>query len=203
MTAGAVVSPDRAAPLRQQIVAAAVAQTASSGWSSVTMAGLAGVVGVSRQTVYNEVGSKASLAEAMVLDELASFLAVVERAFDQHPDDLPRSVHRATREVLERAQESALLRAIVSATHGADTELLPPLTTQARSLLDAAKAVMVDRLAPFAGSLGRQQLAVVVDAVVRVVLSHVMQPSDTPAATADGITWLTGRLLDDTPWGSR
>lgn len=203
MTAGAVVAPDRAAPLRQQIVDAAVALTASSGWSSVTMARLADLVGVSRQTVYNEVGSKASLAEAIVLDELGSFLAVVERAFDQHPDDLPRSVHRATREVLERAHESALLRAIVSATHGGDTELLPPLTTQARSLLDTAKTVMADRLAPFAGSLEPQQLAAAVDAIVRVVLSHVMQPSDTPAATADGITWLTGRLLDDTARGPR
>jgi hypothetical protein len=31
--------------------------------------------------------------------------------------------------------------------------------------------------------------------VVRVVLSHVMQPSDTPAETAASIAWIAGRVL--------
>ena len=31
--------------------------------------------------------------------------------------------------------------------------------------------------------------------VVRVVLSHVMQPSATPEATADDIAWLAGDVL--------
>jgi len=31
--------------------------------------------------------------------------------------------------------------------------------------------------------------------VVRVVLSHVMQPSGTPADTADGIAWIAARVL--------
>ncbi len=34
-----------------------------------------------------------------------------------------------------------------------------------------------------------------IDVVVRAVLSHVMQPSDSPARTADDITWLVGRVL--------
>jgi hypothetical protein len=31
--------------------------------------------------------------------------------------------------------------------------------------------------------------------VVRVVLSHVMQPSGPPAATADDIAWIAARVL--------
>ena len=46
------------------------------------MARLAEEVGVSRQTVYNEVGTKPGLAEAMILSELDRFLGVVNRAFD-------------------------------------------------------------------------------------------------------------------------
>ena len=60
---------------RDRIVSAAVAMTTSSGWASVTMARLAQEAGVSRQTVYNEVGSKPALAETMILEELARFLA--------------------------------------------------------------------------------------------------------------------------------
>lgn len=188
--------PGGAGALRQQIVTAAVELTTSSGWSSVTMARLAELVGVSRQTVYNEIGSKPALAEAMVLDELGRFLSVVERAFDRYPGDLLESIHVAVGGVLELAQDSALLRAVVSATHGADTELLPPLTTRSRSLLDAANAVMADRLASFAVPLQPDKLANAIDVIARVVLSHIMAPSHSPAAAAaEDITWLANRLL--------
>jgi len=148
--ARAEIEPDRVSALRQRIVSAAVDLTTHSGWSSVTMSRLAQIVGVSRQTVYNEIGSKPVLAEAMVLDELGRFLSIVDRAFDRYPGDLLESVHVAAGGVLARTNDSALLRAIVSATHGADTELLPPLTTQSRSLLTAARAIMADRLTPVA-----------------------------------------------------
>jgi AcrR family transcriptional regulator len=193
---GVAIEPGRVSPIRQQIVTAAVELTTGSGWSSVTMARLAGIVGVSRQTVYNEIGSKPALAEAMVLDELARFLAVVEGAFDQHPGDLLESIDGAVRGVLGLAQDSALLRAIVSATQGADTELLPPFTTQSGSLLAAAKTVLAERLATFPVSLEPHRLTTVIDAIVRVVLSHIMAPSGTPDTAAEEITWLTSRLMD-------
>lgn len=192
----ASIEPDRVSALRQRIVSAAVDLTTHAGWSAVTMSRLAEIVGVSRQTVYNEIGSKPVLAEAMVLHELGRFLGIVERAFDRHPGDLLESVHVAVRGVLVLTNDSALLRAIVSATHGADTELLPPLTTQSRSLLTAARAVMADRLTSFALPLDPRQLSTAIDVIVRVVLSHVMAPSDTPATAAAEITWLAGRLLD-------
>ena len=67
---------------------AAIALTTAEGWTAVTMGRLADDVGVSRQTVYNEVGSKAGLAEAMVLTELDRFLSLVDRGFEAHPEDL-------------------------------------------------------------------------------------------------------------------
>lgn len=178
-----------------RIVEAAVAMTTESGWSGVTMGALAGRVGVSRQTVYNEVGSKEGLAEAVIQRELARFLAVVSAAFDEHPRDLVDAIRAATYAVLELAQDNKLLHAVVSATHGADTELLPLLTTHSESLLAAAKQVVSDRVAPYDTELDATHLEVAVDLVVRVVLSHVMQPSGSPAATADGIAWLAGRAL--------
>jgi len=185
--------------MRQRIIAAAIELTARSGWSSVTMAGLADIVGVSRQTVYNEIGSKPALAEAMVLDELGRFLSVVQQAFDEHPRDLVAAIRAAAENVLVLAHDNILLRAVVSATHGADTELLPLLTTHAESLLSTAKAVLVDRLADYELPFDEHQLGVVIDVVVRVVLSHVMQPSDTPARTAEDIAWVASRVLAAPP----
>ena len=180
---------------RERIVEAAVATTTESGWSEVTMGSVADRVGVSRQTVYNEVGSKEGLAEAVIARELARFLDVVSVAFDRHPDDLVDAIRAATYGVLELAQDNKLLHAVVSATHGADTELLPLLTTHSHSLLAVAKQVVTDRVTPYDIGIDGEHLDVAIDVVVRVVLSHVMQPTGPPAETADGIAWLAGRAL--------
>ncbi|MDO9455199.1 TetR/AcrR family transcriptional regulator [Nocardioides sp.] len=180
---------------RERVVDAAVRLTSEIGWSQVTMAKLADVVGVSRQTVYNEIGTKPGLAEAMILRELERFLAVVSLSFDDHPDDLVEAIRVASRTVLEHAKDNPLLHAVVSATHGADTELLPLLTTHAESLLVVAKAVIVERIEPYGVPLDTHRLDAAVDMVVRVVLSHVMQPSGPPDATADDIAWIAARVL--------
>jgi AcrR family transcriptional regulator len=188
-----VVTP--APTMRERIVEAAAVMTAESGWSGVTMGALAVRVGVSRQTVYNEIGTKPGLAEAMILRELDRFLGVVTLAFDDHPADLVAAIRAASAGVLELAQDNQLLHAVVSATHGADTELLPLLTTHAESLLAAAKLVVAERITPYDVGLDARHLDAAIDVVVRVVLSHVMQPSASPADTSDDIAWIAARVL--------
>ena len=179
-----------------RIVAVAGEMTTSTGWATVTMSRLAESVGVSRQTVYNEVGTKPALAETMVLAELARFLTVVEAAFDAEPDNLSRAIERAVTDVLTYAQDNNLLHAVVSATHGADTELLPLLTTNAGSLLETAKAVVAARVAPYAPTIEPSHLDPAIDMVVRVVLSHVMQPSASPDRTGADLARLARRVLE-------
>ena len=181
--------------LRERIVAAATAATVQEGWSSVTMAGLADAVGVSRQTVYNEVGSKPALAEAMVAHELAGFLALVESAFVAHPDDAVAGVRDATCAVLTEAQANSLLRAVVSASYGADTEFLPLLTTNSTALLDAASHVVAGQIRPRARHLDERRVAMATDVIVRTVLSHVMQPAGPPERTADDVAAAAALLL--------
>lgn len=189
------LAPAQDTSLRQRIVEAAIDTTSTSGWSAVTMGGLAGRVGVSRQTVYNEVGSKPALAEAVVAHELAGFLAVVELAFDAHPNDPVAGVEVASRGVLERARDNALLRAIVSASHGGDTELLPLLTTNSGALIEAATGIVSGRLALAAPRLGPDRLALAADVIVRTVLSHVMQPARPPRQTAADVAEVARLLL--------
>jgi len=182
---------------RRPIIVAAIEMTAREGWSAVTMGRLAEATGVSRQTVYNEVGSKTALAEAMVVHELDRFLAVVRDAFDRHSDDLVEAIYDAVRNVLELAGDNPLLRAVASATHGADTELLPLLTTRVDTLITEAGALLLRRVTAYRPELTESQIRVVIDVLVRTVLSQVMQPSGTPADTADGLAWLAARVLDD------
>ena len=181
--------------LRDRLLEAAVRLMTTSGWGRVTRARLADDVGVSRQTVYNEIGTKNDLAEAMVMRELDRFLAGVTRSFDENPDDLIGAIRDSARRVLKYAEDNALLHAVVSATHGADTELLPLLTTHSEYLLEGAKFVVAERVASYDVQLPEGRLEASIDMVVRLVLSHVMQPSATPARTADDIAWIAERVL--------
>jgi AcrR family transcriptional regulator len=190
--AGASATP-AASTLRARIVAAALAVTAEEGWPAVTMARLADAVGVSRQTVYNEVGAKPALAQAMVDAELARFLGAVEAAFDHEPDDLVSAVERAVRAVLELAADNALLRAIVAGSAG--EELLPPLTTRSEPLVVAASSVVDARLDGYDLAVSGARRAAAVDTLVRVVLSHVVAPGGSPRRTAADLGEVAARLL--------
>jgi Bacterial Tetracyclin repressor, C-terminal domain len=55
--------------------------------------------------------------------------------------------------------------------------------------------VVVERVVPYAVDLTPAELEAAIDAVVRVVLSHVMQPSAAPERTADDIAWIAARVL--------
>jgi AcrR family transcriptional regulator len=190
---GVPSAPSRSTVLRTAILSAARRLTVEDGWASITMARLADDVGVSRQTVYNETGSKPELAQALVLDELARFLGVVTAAFDSHPHDLFAAVHDAVHDVLALADGNPLLRAVVAGTHGADTDLLPLLTTSSLPLLDTSYAVVHERLAAYTDDA--EALATTTDLLVRTTLSHTMQPSTTPEATARSLAAAVTRLL--------
>jgi len=179
----------------ERVVGAAADLTLEVGWAGVTMGKLAERVGVSRQTVYNEVGSKPQLAEEMVLAELAKFLAVVDLAFDEQPDDLIEAIRSASRAVLELAQRNALLQAVVSASYGAETELLPLLTTRNDALVMAATQTVQARVAAYRIAIDQRHLDAAIDMVVRLVLSHVVHPIGEPADTADDIAWISSRTL--------
>jgi len=181
--------------MHERVVTAAADLTLEVGWAGVTMGKLADRVGVSRQTVYNEVGSKPQLAEEMVLAELTKFLAVVDAAFDRHPDDLVEAIRAASRGVLELAARNALLQAVVSASYGAETELLPLLTTHSDALVLTANDAVRARVRGYRLDIDDRALDAAIDMVVRLVLSYVVHPTGTPADTADDIAWISGRTL--------
>ena len=183
-------------PLRDRLIAAAVHLTTARGWGAVTMARLAELAGVSRQTVYNEIGGKSDLADAMVQSELGRFLQGVTAAFDAHPDDVVAAVEQAVLTTLTSAATNPLLQAIVSATHGLDTELLPLVTTRAATLLGTASAVVGDLVGRYDLPISPALHMAAVDVVVRVVLSHVMQPGAAPAVTAHAVALAASALLD-------
>ncbi|MEO6702983.1 MAG: TetR/AcrR family transcriptional regulator, partial [Jatrophihabitantaceae bacterium] len=99
--------------LRDSLLDAAAEALTERSWSAVRMADIAAAVGVSRQTVYNEFGGKDELARALLLRESARFLAEVEGALDDHPQDPVGGLAAAIEVFLRLAESEPLLRAIL------------------------------------------------------------------------------------------
>ncbi|MGW5613292.1 TetR/AcrR family transcriptional regulator [Streptomyces sp. NPDC003877] len=106
---------------RESLLDSAFAALARRPWSAVRMVDVAAAAGVSRQTLYNEFGSKDGLARALVRREADGYLAGVDRALAGSTD--PRDRLTATAEwVTSAARDNALVRAMLT---GCWSERLP------------------------------------------------------------------------------
>ncbi|MEU1045475.1 TetR/AcrR family transcriptional regulator [Streptomyces sp. NPDC005897] len=106
---------------RESLLDAAYTALARRPWSAVRMVDVAASAGVSRQTLYNEFGSKDGLARALVRREADGYLAGVERALSGPSD--PRERLTATAEwMMSAAHDNALVRAMLT---GCWSERLP------------------------------------------------------------------------------
>ncbi|MFI2430856.1 TetR/AcrR family transcriptional regulator [Streptomyces sp. NPDC018693] len=109
---------------RESLLDAAYSALAQRPWAAVRMVEVAVVAGVSRQTLYNEFGSKEGLARALVRREADGYLAGVDRALAVHGDIRERLT--ATAEwTTSAARDNALVRALLT---GCWSERLPAPT---------------------------------------------------------------------------
>ncbi len=175
--------------IRERLLDAAKALIEKSGWASVTMGKLAAAVGVSRQTAHTELGTKHQLAESLVQRELLDFLAFVEARLAAETD-LIAGIRSAAQGVLEQAEENLLLRTVLgSIPNETDDELLKLLTIDSGFIVDTAveavRANVVAYYSPLPFSVAELEMAA--EAIVRLVLSHVVRPSKPPAEAAADI----------------
>ncbi|MET8245668.1 helix-turn-helix domain-containing protein [Streptomyces sp. NPDC005202] len=112
---------------RESLLDAAYTALARRPWSAVRMVDVAAAAGVSRQTLYNEFGSKEGLARALVRREADGYLAGVERALSAHSDPRERLIAAADW-TATAARENALVRAMLT---GFWSERLPSPTLSA------------------------------------------------------------------------
>lgn len=182
---------------REKLLAAAADVIEADGWAAVTMGKLAARVGVSRQTVYNELGSKAELAKALMLSETDRFVARVTDDVAAHPDDPVEGVTAAFRHTLEAAHVNPLVEVALGGQQGGRDDFLPLLTSQPEAVLGRAVEAVA---AVFARSypavrLTPSEWAVAVEAWMRLLLSHLVQPSGSTEYAAGQMRWVIGRML--------
>lgn len=180
--------------LRSTLLDAAARELAAQPWSRVTMSDIARSAGVSRQTLYNEFGSRAEFAQALVLREAGRFIDVVQSTIAENAGD-PRLALQATFELfLNVAAENPLVSAIVSGD-GAD-ELIALFTTRGETLVGGAAARLTDVLLASWPAVARADAELIADALVRLAISYAALPKAPAADTAEAVASLLGPYVE-------
>ncbi len=180
--------------LRERLLDAANDLLASRDWATVTMADIARGAGVSRQTLYNEFGSRQEFGQAYVLREADRFLTAAERAIAGHPDEPEAAVAAAFNGFLSTATDNPLVRAIVTGDPGGG--LLALVTTDSARLLGPVTDRLAASLCATWPQLPDQQAHVAADCAVRLAISHALSPTEQAELTARSVAALLGAYLE-------
>jgi AcrR family transcriptional regulator len=180
--------------LRETLFGAARDHLQQRAWSEITMADIAGAAGVSRQTLYKEFGTRNEFAQAFVIHEGERFFEDVEAAVREHVDDPHAAVSAALGVFLRTAGEDPLVRVLLSddGTGG----MLPFVTTQGMPVVQWASArltAVIEECWPQANAPDASLLA---ESLVRLAISYVTAPNDSPESTAARAGELLGPFID-------
>jgi AcrR family transcriptional regulator len=181
--------------LRETLFGAARDAIEQGSWSETTMAGIASAAGVSRQTLYKEFGSRDEFAQAFVIHEGERFLDGVEEAVREHLDDPRAAVGAALGVFLRSAGEDPLVRILLSddGTGG----LLPFVTTQGMPVVHWATARLTATIEEGWPEAPPAKVRLLAESLVRLAISYITAPSETPETTAARAGELLGPFIDE------
>ncbi|MER5310984.1 helix-turn-helix domain-containing protein [Streptomyces sp. NPDC002773] len=169
------------ATAREALLDAALAALAHRPWSAVRMADLAAAARVSRQTLYNEFGSKEGLARALVRREADAYLHGVRRLLAA-PAPPERNLTAVAEWIVARAAARPVLRALLTGAWDARLPAPRPARSGARPAAVPAQR-RADEGPPAPGELvaatvacADERWAAGCELAVRLALSHVVAP---------------------------
>jgi AcrR family transcriptional regulator len=180
--------------LRNTLLDAALQELHQRSWAEITMADIARVAGVSRQTLYKEFGSRDEFAQALAQREADRFLIAVEQAVHAHLNDPATALSAAFDVFLTAAAENPLVRTIVYGD-GAG-ELLALFTTQGQPLVEGAAKRLEEIMLSGWPHVDRQDAALLSECLVRLAISYAALPKGPADMTADSVATLLGPYVE-------
>jgi AcrR family transcriptional regulator len=183
---------------RESLLGAAARALAERPWSAVRMVEVAVTAGVSRQTLYNEFGSKDGLARALLVREADRYLdgagrLLARAAEDARPAPPAERLAALAEWTVTEARTRPLLRALLTgcrsdrfpvpgrATGGREGGELPDAAEVVAAVRDRAYAAL-ERCAPGGAPQDPAALLLHCELAVRLALSQVAAPSPGGAA---------------------
>jgi len=180
--------------LRQTLFGAARDELERRAWSEITMSDIAAAAGVSRQTLYKEFGNRNEFGLAFVIHEGERFLDDVDAAVRQHLDDPRAAIGAALELFLRTAGEDPLIHILLSddGTGG----LLPFVTTQGMPVVQWATTRLATTIEEGWPQAPQADVLLLSESLVRLAISYITAPSESPDTTARAVADLLGPFID-------
>lgn len=176
---------------RAALLDAAYDAIVAGDWARVRMADVSAAAGVSRQTLYNEFGSKDELCEAVARREKDRYMTGALRTIKAHEGSPAEAVGEAVLWGLREASDNPLVKAILID----DTGLLPLMTTRAAPLIESLRDGIADFLGEHWPALAPAAAHDAAEVAVRLTISYLVVHTEPVDVTARRVANVVEHLV--------
>lgn len=173
MTAARRSSPGRLnSAVRERVFSAMDILVRREGWAATSVGRLAELAGVSRQTLYNEYGSRESIAQTYLLHRIDVMLDAFEAAVLADRDSLERGLRAGLGIVFDQFDPPLVQTALAGGGIGSDE-----LVGLARATNEQATARVAKLLVELQPAMVEPDATTFADSLARVALTHALVPT--------------------------
>ncbi|OBA57233.1 TetR family transcriptional regulator [Mycobacterium sp. 1100029.7] len=155
-------------------------------WSAITLADVAKAAGISRQTIYNEFGSRQGLAQGYALRLADRLVDAVHSAIDANVGHIYEAFLQGFRAFFADSAADPLVISLLSGV--AKPDLLQIITTDSGPIITRASERLTFAFTHSWVATSDEDAGVLARAIVRLALSYVSMPpqADPRAPSAEG-----------------
>ncbi|MEO6794905.1 MAG: TetR/AcrR family transcriptional regulator [Mycobacterium sp.] len=162
--------------LRASVLDAMRELLASRDWSSITLADVAGAAGVSRQTIYNEFGSRQGLAQGYAMRLADRLVDAVEGAIYGNVGDVHAAFLEGFRSFFSESAADPLVISLLTGV--AKPDLLQIITTDSGPIITRCSLRLAELFRHSWVKASPEDSGMLARAIVRLAMSYVSMPPE-------------------------
>jgi AcrR family transcriptional regulator len=145
-------------------------------WSSITLSDVAKAAGISRQTIYNEFGSRQGLAQGYALRLADRLVDQIEDAIVSNVGDVYAAFLQGFRDFFAESAADPLVISLL--TGGTKPDLLQLITTDSGPIITRASQRLTETFMNSWVRASDEDAGVLARAIVRLAMSYVSMPPE-------------------------
>ena len=145
-------------------------------WSSITLSDVAKAAGISRQTIYNEFGSRQGLAQGYALRLADRLVDQINDAIKENVGDVHAAFLQGFRDFFAESSADPLVISLLSGTSKPD--LLQIITTDSAPIISRCSARLTESFMHSWVATSQEDAGVLARAIVRLAMSYVSMPPE-------------------------
>jgi AcrR family transcriptional regulator len=181
--------------LRDSVLDAMREELLSKDWSAITLSDVARTAGISRQTIYNEFGSRQGLAQGYAIRLADRMVDAIGAAIDSNVGDFHAAFLGGFRMFFTESAADPLVISLLTGV--AKPDLLQIITTDSAPIINRASQRLTEVLMNSWVSVTEDDAGVLARATVRLAISYVSMPPEADHDVAEDLA----RLM--TPFAER